>query len=336
MIATSLTVGKATHIGQVRARNEDAYDLRQSDGDARGSLFLVADGMGGHSAGNVASHMAVEQVMAHYYGFPEENPSERLRQSVEEANRRIYDAAQSNMEYFRMGTTIVGAAILANRAHVANVGDSRLYLVRNGEIQQITRDHSWVALQVEMGELTPEEALVSQNRSVLLRCLGEKSDVLVDVVQLVLFPGDVLILCTDGLHGLVSADEIRDKVLAEQPQAACDQLVATANARGGHDNITVEIVRVDNCPPPAPGDEGGLAEGAAGGSESAEAAGDGAQSETMVASATAVGAMPARIIQVPPPATPPPVYVAPPAASAPAPAPSAPPPVPVARAQAAG
>jgi protein phosphatase len=253
--AVALSVGKLTHIGQVRSRNEDAMDLRQAEKDEDPSLFIVADGMGGHSAGNVASQMAVEQTLSRFFQSTGSDLSERLRHAIEEANREIYQAAQSNADYFRMGTTIVGAAVIGNQADIANVGDSRVYLVRNGLIQQVTRDHSWVALQVEMGELTPEEAQVSQNRSVLLRCLGEKIDVLVDMVSVRLRKGDILILCTDGLHGLVNPDEIRSAVTSAEPQKACDDLVALANARGGVDNITVQVVRIESCPDPPP-DEG--------------------------------------------------------------------------------
>lgn len=312
---TVLSAGQCTHIGQVRSRNEDFLGTRQVANDARGSLFLVADGMGGHSAGNVASKLAVEEVLSFFYQSPETSPSERLRQAVEHANRRIFEEAQANVQYFRMGTTLVGAAISGNRAHVANVGDSRAYMVREGHIQQVTRDHSWVALQVEMGELTPEEAQVSQNRSVLLRCLGEKADVLVDVLQIVLQPGDLLIMCTDGLHGLVTQDEIRDVALAEPPQAACERLVQMANERGGHDNITVEVVRVEQCP--APSEEDAADEAAAlratpetsptrGAEPQAAGAGDGAPGTR-----TSVAPPLVPVIQVPPPATPPTPYVPP-------------------------
>lgn len=248
-------MGSVTHIGQVRSRNEDAMGLRQASHDGEASLFVVADGMGGHSAGNVASQLAVEETIGRFFGAAEGDVSDRLRVAVEGANRQIWDSAQENPDYFRMGTTVVSAAILGNQADIANVGDSRLYLVRDGVIQQVTRDHSWVALQIELGELTPEEAAQSLNRSVLLRCLGEKSDVLVDMVRVRLRVGDILILCSDGLHGLVSADEIRQGVVDVAPQKASDDLVALANARGGTDNITVQVIRVDACPPP-PEDEG--------------------------------------------------------------------------------
>lgn len=254
MNAIALSIGKVTHIGQVRSRNEDAMGLRQASKDDEVSLFVVADGMGGHSAGNVASQMAVEATLSGFFGAIEGDASERLRQAVEGANRQIWDAAQSNPDYFRMGTTIVSAAVLGNQADIANVGDSRLYLVRGGKIEQVTRDHSWVALQVELGELTAEEAAQSLNRSVLLRCLGEKSDVLVDMVRIRLRVGDILVLCSDGLHGLVTPDEICQAVLRVDPQQASDELVELANARGGTDNITVQVVRIDACPPPPEGE----------------------------------------------------------------------------------
>lgn len=254
MNEVALSVGKVTHIGQVRSRNEDAMGLRQATKDDEFSLFVVADGMGGHSAGHVASQMAVEATINGFFTASEGDACERLRQAIETANRRIWDAGQANAEYFRMGTTIVSVAVMGNQADIANVGDSRLYLVRGGKIQQVTRDHSWVALQVEIGELTAEEAAQSLNRSVLLRCLGEKSDVLVDMVRIRLRVGDILVLCSDGLHGLVTAGEICQAVLRVDPQKAGDELVGLANARGGTDNITVQVVRVDACPPPPEGE----------------------------------------------------------------------------------
>ena len=248
--ALVLSVGKLTHIGQVRTRNEDYMGLQLAESEGAPNIFVVADGMGGHSAGNVASQMAVESTLQQFAELTQAPLSDRLRLSIEAANRSIFTAAQSNSAYFRMGTTIVGVVVDGNQVDVASVGDSRVYIVRNDIITQITRDHSWVALQVEMGELTPEEAQVSQNRSVLLRCLGEKIDVQVDLVALHARQGDRLILCSDGLHGLVTAEEIKQLALSSEPQKACEDLVDLANARGGMDNITVQIVRFDECPPP--------------------------------------------------------------------------------------
>lgn len=250
MTLTTLSVGTLTHIGQVRSRNEDFMGLRASTEDSAPSLFVVADGMGGHSAGDVASKLAVETTISQFFDATIPEDAERLRLAVVSANRRIFDTAQANAECFRMGTTLVSAAVRGAQAEIANVGDSRLYMVRGGVIHQVTRDHSWVALQIELGEITPEEAQHSINRSVLLRCLGEKASVLVDMVRVSLRVGDVMILCTDGLHGLVTPDEIRDAVSSADPQPACDALVALANSRGGNDNITVQIIRVDACPAP--------------------------------------------------------------------------------------
>ncbi|HEY4001827.1 MAG TPA: protein phosphatase 2C domain-containing protein, partial [Candidatus Xenobia bacterium] len=201
---TTLEVGGLTDIGMVRSRNEDSmgnWTPEPSIFEKRGHLFIVADGMGGHAAGNVASKMAVELSTRTYYYSPySENPGENLEYAVKVANREIYDEAQRNPDYHRMGTTFVGIVAYGDEGYVANVGDSRAYMVRKGAIQQVTKDHSWVALQVEMGEITQEEAETSQNRSILLRCLGEKPDVLVDSQVLKLEQDDLFILCSDGLH----------------------------------------------------------------------------------------------------------------------------------------
>ncbi|MHB2018004.1 MAG: PP2C family protein-serine/threonine phosphatase, partial [Candidatus Xenobia bacterium] len=239
MPRTVLEVGGITDIGMVRTRNEDSMGTLTIPDEAlystKGQLFIVCDGMGGHAAGNVASRMAVEKVnQAYYFENFSPNPGENLEYAIKVANKEIFEEASRNPEYFRMGTTFVGIIIFGDEAYVANVGDSRGYMVRGEEISQVTKDHSWVALQVEMGEMTQEEAESSQNRSILLRCLGEKPDVLVDSKVLKLQKGDSFILCSDGLHGLVANDEIKLRATEMDAQSACQALTDLANSRGGH------------------------------------------------------------------------------------------------------
>jgi PPM family protein phosphatase len=241
-----LHTASATHVGQVRSRNEDACRVVSTAADR--ALVVVADGMGGHSAGDVASQMAIDLVCAYYEKLEDLPPAERLRRSAEEANRYIVEAAQTHAAFHRMGTTVVAVALEGDTAYVANVGDSRLYLLRAGHLHQVTKDHSWVALQVELGELTPEEAKTSRYRSTLLRCLGERDEVHVDIFTFALCDGDRLLACSDGLHGLVERAELIEGLVGANPAQQCAAFIDLANQRGGHDNITVAVVHVAGAP----------------------------------------------------------------------------------------
>ncbi len=252
-----LAVGQHTDAGRVRDHNEDSLAAVPPEGtsaevlERKGHLFLVADGMGGHAAGATASSIATQRVMQAYY----EDDSDDLRASLERAfrlaNAAIFDQSLSNLVYAGMGTTLVAAVCQDHRFLVANVGDSRAYLIRDGGIRQLTQDHSWVAEAVRQGTLSTEQARHHPRRNVITRSLGNRPDVEVDFFEEGLLPGDTLVLCSDGLSGLVYDEEIRDIVLAHasQPQAAAEQLVDLANERGGPDNITVVIVRAVQTPP---------------------------------------------------------------------------------------
>ena len=242
----SVEVGCCTDVGRVRRRNEDSVgrvipeDL--SVLSKRGSLFLVCDGMGGHTDGDVAGRLGVLTTVKTYYEEATSNdPKTNLAHAIHSANRTIHTEAQGN----HMGTTLVGLLIVDKTACIANVGDSRCYRLRNGELTQLTRDHSWVALQMALGEITLEEAEASDHKNILLRCLGEHAEVNVDIDVHPLLTGDIFLLCTDGLHGMVSREELRRHMLRMPPQKACESLVALANQNGGVDNISVQIVKVD-------------------------------------------------------------------------------------------
>jgi protein phosphatase len=253
MAVPDVEFGSQTDVGLVRSRNEDfmGHDaLEPSLLQKRGHLFVVADGMGGHSAGNVASKLAVEVSMRTYYRKAgTDDFGHDLVGAIQAANEHIHDEAERNPAWHHMGTTVVAVVVHDGKAYVANVGDSRLYLVRNDTIQQITHDHSLVALQVELGNMTEQEAETSDSRNVLLRSLGSKVDLQVDLTVLDLEQDDILVLCTDGLHGLVTSDEIKDRVLQLDVAAACRSLVDLANSRGGVDNITVQVVRIKSLQP---------------------------------------------------------------------------------------
>ena len=237
---TNFRWGSATDIGQVRQNNQDA--VLSDDG-----LFLVADGMGGHRGGEVASAIAVEQVQAHFT----EPTTEALVEAVQAANKAVVDRSDTEPELRGMGTTLTGLARVRSdededRLAIVNVGDSRLYLLKGGtQLQQITEDHSLVATLERQGQLTKAEAAVHPHRNILTRALGIDPMVLVDSWEIMPFVGDRYLLCSDGLFNEVPEEEIT-RILREvdDPDAAASTLVEMANAGGGRDNITVLIVDV--------------------------------------------------------------------------------------------
>jgi serine/threonine protein phosphatase PrpC len=250
---TSLRLVAAGHTdpGKRRASNQDAWRIADPDisgpaWEERGRFFAVADGMGGHAAGEVASHLAIEALFEAYYGQDEHPlpPAMRIKQAILAANRQIYEQAATHQSQVGMGTTIVAAVVRDDWLTVANVGDSRAYLVHNGEAKQITRDHSWVAEQVEAGMLTELQAQSHIYRSVVTRCLGHQPEVQVDVFEQALEAGDVVLLCSDGLSNQVSEDEMVHTLTRYPPARAARKLVDLANHYGGPDNITVIVIRL--------------------------------------------------------------------------------------------
>jgi protein phosphatase len=213
-------------------------------------FYLVADGLGGHSAGQVASRMAAESAEAALRRSRGESTGlrERLRQAVANANRAVFGAAQSDRALSGMGTTVVALLAASERIALAHVGDSRAYRVRSGRIEQLTADHSIVAELVRSGEISTEAARDHPHRHVLTRALGVRSDVEADIEEFDAREGDVYVLCSDGLTGHVSDDEIAKLVAGdEDPRALCDSLIELANERGGEDNITVLIARCEKA-----------------------------------------------------------------------------------------
>jgi protein phosphatase len=230
-----------TDVGRTRDHNEDSYGVGEGELVERfGELLVVCDGMGGHAAGEIASRVAVETILADYYADPDEERPVALEQAFSRANEQIYASGRGSM-----GTTGVAALLYHDALHVANVGDSRAYLIRNGEIRQLSRDHSFVSDQVAAGLITPDQARSSPHRNVITRALGYQSEVSVDLFRWPLQVGDIVLLCSDGLHGLVTDEEITEIVAAHAPDEAIGRLIDLANERGGSDNITVAIARVD-------------------------------------------------------------------------------------------
>jgi protein phosphatase len=262
-------------IGLVRTNNEDSFLIADHNNiiapddpfscveTEEANIFLVADGMGGANAGEVASRMAVDLVarsiidqMRNKRAFGRNRFVRILKQAVQEANRVIFEEARTNTQSRGMGTTLTGAAVWGTTVYFAQLGDSRAYLLRNGAIAQMTRDQTLVAQLVASGSLSPEEAKVHPRRNVILQALGVQRHIDVVISSAELKQGDEIILCSDGLWGKVEPDEIADIIQRYDGPGACRNLIELARERGGDDNITVIVARFDGdgLPVPADGD----------------------------------------------------------------------------------
>jgi serine/threonine protein phosphatase PrpC len=244
-----LDVAQLTDVGRKRPHNEDnmAYVIPK---DAqvmakKGALFIVADGMGGHAAGEVASEIAVETISSAYYQDDNnEDVTASLLHAIKRANALIHQRAAENMMRSGMGTTCVAAVLRGSTAYIANIGDSRAYLIRAGQVRQVSQDHSWVEEQVRAGLLTRDQARSHAQRNVITRSLGTQSDVDVDIFTEQVFEGDTLLLCSDGLSGQITDDDLRTIIGQYSPQESVYRLVERANENGGPDNITAIVIRV--------------------------------------------------------------------------------------------
>jgi protein phosphatase len=241
-------------VGRIRPLNEDYHRVWQfplADGEL--TLLAVADGMGGAAAGEVASKLAMEVLDESFSRYVEEmragNPvvgiDKLTVKAMRLANRRVYAAAIKNQGRRGMGTTLTCVAVLGRRAHVGHVGDSRAYMVRGNKIYQLTKDHSWVEEQLEKGLLSEDEAEQHEWRNLITRALGTRPQVAPDVIEIGVEPGDVFVISTDGLHGLVKPEEILGEVKrTANRQLSVEYLISLANERGGPDNITLVIAEV--------------------------------------------------------------------------------------------
>ena len=234
-----------TDVGRRRENNQDQLLL-----DPERGVYAVADGMGGHAAGEVASHIAIETlgeaVDAQRLGREAADADETARNlegAFLEGNRRICDSVLTRGEWRGMGTTIVALVELGDRVVIGHVGDSRAYVLRNGELQRLTNDHSWVCEQVRLGLLTDEEAKRHPMRNIITRALGNREELEVDTTEEPVHPGDVFLLCSDGLNSMLGDGEIREILSSHRgdPEKACQALVDGANERGGEDNVTVVV-----------------------------------------------------------------------------------------------
>ena len=250
-----ITTAAATDLGRKRSGNEDSHSLwvaEPGQAHAADRLLVVCDGMGGSNAGEVASSMAAGIVLREMQLAPADDMATALARAIHTANHEIWEQAAALRETNGMGTTCTAIAFRGDEVLVGHVGDSRAYLVRDGQARQITTDHSLVAQLVARQQITAEEARTDPRRNVVTRCVGVAPDIEVDVIAVgePLRDHDTLVVCSDGLHGQMSDAEIADHAAGDSLEAACRALIDLANERGGPDNITVALAR---CERPAAG-----------------------------------------------------------------------------------
>jgi serine/threonine protein phosphatase PrpC len=250
-MSSKVFIGEGTDRGRVRDENQDATVFFRTRDDIW-TLLIVCDGMGGHAGGSQASTMASEGIGQ---GFADRvaaiGPVDALRDSIKATNRQMIDFAERHTEFRGMGTTCAVLAVTDNKAYVAHVGDSRVYRIRAGSVEQMTKDHSYVQHMIDSGVLTAEQADQHPDANRLMRCLGGASDVIVDVMgPEPVLAGDRYLLCSDGLWGQVSAAEIAAMSMAFPAQDAVNRLINLANERGGPDNISVQLYHQGDAHPP--------------------------------------------------------------------------------------
>jgi len=248
-----ITCAGRTDVGVIRSGNEDNYIVVPDRG-----IFVVADGMGGHAAGEVASEMAVRHVareLGSLRGLGDEQVADRMRTAIRGANGAIFQRTLTEPDKRGMGTTVTALVLYDARFLIGQVGDSRAYLLRDGKLVQLTKDHSYVQEQVDAGYLTPDQARAHPYSNVITRCVGANSDVIPDVYAGALKPMDLFLLASDGLTGMVEdPDLVQVLKSGRTPQEQVDALISEANRHGGLDNITAVVVRVDSVDPGAGAD----------------------------------------------------------------------------------
>ncbi len=249
-IRAGIELASLTDLGCQRSNNEDRYSywepVSDEEFERKGRLAIVADGMGGYEGGQEASRIAVETVVEHYSSTAGDDPQALLIGGLRAAHQQIHDYAAAHDELLGMGTTCTAIAVVGKRLYYAHIGDSRLYLVRGSNISRLTHDHSYVGRLIENGLISAEEAETHPQRHILTAALGSGAEISPDCPEspIALEKDDVLILCSDGLWSMVNEGELHDVVRMDLPQA-CEKLIELAKERGGPDNITVQLVRVN-------------------------------------------------------------------------------------------
>ncbi|WP_099468553.1 Stp1/IreP family PP2C-type Ser/Thr phosphatase [Konateibacter massiliensis] len=231
-----------TDVGQKRNMNQDFVYTSENPVGNLPNLFIVADGMGGHKAGDFASKYTVEQLVKSIESNSEINPVKIMRQSIETANKKLIHMAYENSELTGMGTTLVAACVVEDYIYIANIGDSRLYIINQG-IKQITKDHSLVEEMIRLGEIDREEAKHHPDKNIITRAIGAGEDISADFFEMKLEKGDTVLMCSDGLTNMIDDEEIWQIIKKQKtPEEKGKKLVEAANNNGGKDNIAVIII----------------------------------------------------------------------------------------------
>lgn len=249
-VVPRVSVGAKTDLGRVRENNEDKFEFYIPADDrslaAKGLVFVVCDGMGGHAAGQIASELACKTFIDVYLNHPSTEVETALRGAVNAANRYVYDVSVSIPGRKGMGTTLTALLLIQDRAYLCQVGDSRLYRLRNAELEQLSEDHTWIEDAIRQGMVSPSEADTHPYRHVLLRAIGTEPSVPCDIETFDLLEGDTFLLCSDGLINHVADALIAEELRANEPSKACWNLVGRALLGGGSDNCTVVCVHIDS------------------------------------------------------------------------------------------
>lgn len=249
-ITTEVAASVQTDTGCVREANEDAgRHVAPNDKEVllqKGTLTIVADGMGGHASGEIAAQMAIELISEIYYSDAQNPPAPALKNAIETASAEIYQTSLTDEKYFGMGTTVVALVVLGETAIAAHVGDSRIYRMSGGEMEMLTLDHSQVMEMVKHGILTMDEARNHDDKNVILRAVGTQPAVEAEIsAPFIVQPNDEFLLCSDGLSDMLADEEIWEIwTNCREIHTACERLIEAAKERGGYDNITVGIVRI--------------------------------------------------------------------------------------------
>lgn len=234
-----------TDIGAMRKTNQDYIFCSMKPVGSLPNLFIVADGMGGHKAGDLASRYTVEEFLNVVEASESENPISIIEEAVRKSNIALINKSKESIDYEGMGTTLVVSTFIRNSLYIANVGDSRLYCINN-DIQQITRDHSLVEEMINLGELDRKNARTHENKNIITRAVGVDSEVVADFFEVDYSKDDIILMCSDGLSNMIDDEDIK-RIINESTdlEAACNMLIETANANGGRDNISVILIDPD-------------------------------------------------------------------------------------------
>jgi serine/threonine protein phosphatase PrpC len=248
-VLAHVSVGAKTDLGRVRENNEDKFEFYIPDDElilaSRGQVFVVCDGMGGHAAGQIASELACKTFIDVYLSHPGSDPKEALSTAIHAANRWVFLTARSNVARKDMGTTLSALVLLQDKAYCIQVGDSRIYRLRAGELTQITQDHTFVNELVRAGTITPEEAINHPRKNVITRAVGVEEIVAPDFFEFDIVEGDTYFLCSDGVMNHVDDDNILQILSANGPAAAAWKIVGQALLGGGSDNTTAVVLKVN-------------------------------------------------------------------------------------------